>query len=173
MIQTFKTLQNYLFGGCIDILSTSLKIQLCSFPLQGHLHSHRNHLRSVFARAPKGKPTCQRFAGQRTQKVLIKHVCRRPEHACIHTRAQVSVCVCTHAHGGRRGSVFSNEVCKQVQINQVWPYFHLETIFSNISHIPKNRFRCLELVQNGCKKCSVQMKKISLQCLLLSAFLTE
>lgn len=75
--------------------------------------------------------------------------------------------------GGRRGSVFSNGVCKQVQINQVWPYFHLETIFSNMSHILKNRFRCLELVQNSCKKCSVQMKKISLQCLLLSTFLTE
>lgn len=129
-------------------------LSLCS------IYRDRNHLFSLCTGTCTHRKAYKRgFTGQQAQKVHTEHVNPRTEHA--------------HAHRGRRWSVFSNGVCKQVQINQVWPYFHLETIFSNMSHILKNRFRCLELVQNSCKKCSVQMKKISLQCLLLSAFLTE
>lgn len=60
---------------------------------------------------------------------------------------QTNVYMCTQDRGW---NMFSIGVCKQAQINQVWQYFHLETIFSNMSHILKNRFRCLELVQNSC-----------------------
>lgn len=128
------------------------------------IYSHSNHLLSL---CPLHARTGKVYRS-RAQKRSHRAVSRRTERTYVHAH------VCVHnAHGGGRRSVFSNGVCKQVQINQVWPYFHLETIFSNMSHILKNRFRCLELVQNSCKKCSVQMKKISLQCLLLSAFLTE
>lgn len=90
-----------------------------------------------------------------------------------HQARQSQDWACIYAHGGGGGACFLMEFANRFRLTRSDHNFHLETIFSNMSHILKNRFRCLELVQNSCKKCSVQMKKISLQCLLLSTFFTE
>lgn len=164
MIQIFKTLPNNALG-CLDIFSRKLKIPVCPSVLQ-HLSSHRNHALFVYlflihriAHKPKAAwpaSSQSRDPAHQSQGWLRMRTTRAHSH--------VGVC---------GGACFLHEFYKQVWGNQVRRYFHLETIFYNMSHILKNRFRCLELVQNSCKKCSVQMKKISLQCLFLSVFLTE
>lgn len=111
-----------IMGWAIKIVSLpSLCVLVC-------LHTHVHTIEST---------------SKRLQLVITESVRQWHIWVCV----QTNVYMCTQVRGW---SMFSIWVCKQAQINQVWQYFHLETIFPNMSHILKNRFRCLELVQNSC-----------------------
>lgn len=146
-----------IIGGCLDIFSRSWKpkfvLSLCS----------------IYA-VTETIPSLCVPAHAHTAKLLEKAL---SELKSSHQTRQSQDWACIYAHGEGGGACFLMEFANRFRLTRSDHNFHLETIFSNMSHILKNRFRCLELVQNSCKKCSVQMKKISLQCLLLSTFLTE
>lgn len=144
-------------GGCFGIFSRKLETQVCSFALQ-HLYGVTETISSLWvpAHAHTAQPLLR---AQHSQFPPGTSVAERRRHRRTWGRQGAGAC-------------FLMEFAHRFRLTRSDHNLHLETIFSNMSHILENRFRCLELVQNSCKKCSVQMKKISLQC-LLSTFLTE